>query len=127
LRNLVETRALGERAGLTESGNAGVHQPRIVLAEGFIVDAEPELDVGPKIFHHHIGGRDQAFQYADAFGFFQIERDRALVAMRVLIVGTLLPSQRIVAAHMLGHLHLNYIGAPVRELSARGGAGPYLR
>ena len=39
--------------------------------------------------------------------------------MRVLIVGAVLAAERIVAAHMVGHLHLDDIGAPVGKLPAR--------
>ena len=59
-------------------------------------------------------------------GFLQVERDRALVAVGVLVVRAVLAAERVVAAHVLGHLHLDHVGAPVGELAARRGAGAHL-
>ena len=42
--------------------------------------------------------------------------------MRVLVVGAVLPAERVVAAHVLGHLHLDDVGAPVGKLAAGRGA-----
>ena len=47
--------------------------------------------------------------------------------MRVLVVRSILPAQRVIAAHVLGQLHLDHIGAPVSELVASGRAGAHLR
>ena len=41
--------------------------------------------------------------------------------MRVLVVGAVLAAERVVAAHVLGHLHLDHVGAPVGELAAAVG------
>ena len=43
-----------------------------------------------------------------------------------MIVGAVLAAERVVAAHMVGHLHLDDIGAPVSKLPARRRAGPDL-
>ena len=69
LCNLIEAGPPRERAGLTEAGDTGVYQPRVVLAQHLVVDTEPELDVGTKIFDHDIGCRDQTLENADALGF----------------------------------------------------------
>src|SRR5690606_32899245 len=62
----------------------------------------------------------------DALGLLQVERDRALVPMRVLVVGAVLAAQRVVAAHVLGHLDLDHVGAPVGELAAGSRTGANL-
>src|SRR5450759_4410780 len=69
LCNLIEAGPPRKRAGLTEAGDAGVYQPRLILAQRLVVDTEPELGVGTKIFDHDIGRRDQTLENADALGF----------------------------------------------------------
>ena len=39
--------------------------------------------------------------------------------MRVLIIGAILAAERVVAAHVVRHLHLDDISAPVGKLPAR--------
>src|SRR5437879_2917495 len=46
--------------------------------------------------------------------------------MGVLIVGTVLAAEGVVAAHMIRHLHLDDVGTPVGKLPARRRAGPNL-
>ena len=47
--------------------------------------------------------------------------------MGVLIVGTVLAAEGVVAAHMIRHLHLDNIRAPVGKLAACGWPRPNLR
>ena len=47
--------------------------------------------------------------------------------MGVLVVRAFLSAQGVVAAHVLGHLHLNHIGTPIGQLTARGRASSDLR
>src|SRR5450759_125863 len=46
--------------------------------------------------------------------------------MGVLIAGTVLSAEVVVAAHMIRHLHLDDVGTPVGKLPARCRAGPDL-
>src|SRR5437879_13757166 len=47
--------------------------------------------------------------------------------MGVLIVGAILTAEGVVAAHMIRHLHLDNIRAPVGKLAACGWPRPNLR
>ena len=47
--------------------------------------------------------------------------------MRVLVVGAFLAAERVVAAHVLGHLHLDHVRTPVGELARGGRPGAHLR
>ena len=120
LRNLVKSRALRERTRLSKTRNAGVHQAWVCDFEGFVINPESELHIWAEVLDHHVSFCDQLFEYRNSFGFFQIKGNRALVAVRVLVVRTVLTAQRIVAAHMFGHLNLNHICAPIGELAATG-------
>ena len=86
LRDLVEARPLGIRAGLPEPGNAGVDQLRIDLAQLRIVDAETTLNIGPEILDHHVGFFHHALEGRHRFRRLQVERHAALVAVRILEV-----------------------------------------
>ena len=55
LRDLVEARPSRIGAGLPETGNAGIDELRIDLAQLRIVDAEPALHVRAKILDHDVG------------------------------------------------------------------------
>ncbi len=127
LRDLVEAGTIGVGSGLAETGDAGVDQARIDLRERRVVDAEAVLHVGPEVLEQHVGLLRELLQHRDALGLLQVQRDRALVAVRVLVVGAFLAAQRVVAAHVLGHLHLDHVGAPVGELARGGGARAHLR
>src|SRR5262249_36899081 len=45
----------GIRAGLAETGNAGIDQPRIDLRQRLVVDAKPLLHIGAEILDYDIG------------------------------------------------------------------------
>ena len=122
LRDLVEARARREGSRLAEAGDAGVHQARIGGRQCVVVDAETVFDIGPEVLDDDVRACDQALQRRNALGFLEVERDRALVPVSVLVVGAVLSSERIVAAHVLGHLHLDDVRAPVRQLAAGRGA-----
>ena len=124
---LIKTRALGQRAGLAEARDAGVDQARVIGAERLIVDAQAVLHIGAKVLDHHVGGGDQSLEHRDALGQLQVQRHRALVAVGVLVIRAGLAAQGVVAAQVLGHLHLDHIGAPIGELATAGGAGAHLR
>ena len=122
LCNLVKTRPCSQRAGLAKARDAGVHQTGVVFLQALVIDAQAELDIGAEVLNHHIGLGDQLLEQRNALGLFEVEGDRALVAVGVLVVRALLPAQRVVAAHVLGHLHLHHIGTPVGQLAAGRGA-----
>ena len=74
----------GIGAGLPETGNAGIDQLGIDLAQLRIVDAETALHVGPKILHHDVGLFHHALEGRHRFRRLQVERHAALVAVQVL-------------------------------------------
>ena len=123
LRNLIKARPCGQGPGLSKARDAGIHQAGVVFFQALVIDAQAELHIGTEVFHHDIGLGDQIFEQRNALGLFQVERDRAFVAVRVLIVRALLPAQRVVATHVFGHLHLHHIRTPVGQLAAGRGAG----
>jgi hypothetical protein len=47
--------------------------------------------------------------------------------VRVLVIRPILAAERVVAAHVVGHLHLDDVGAPIGKLPARRRAGADLR
>jgi hypothetical protein len=126
LRDLVESGPARVGAGLAEARDARVDQARIDLRERLVVDAEAVLHVGTEVLQQHVGLLDQLLQHRDALRLLQVERDRALVPVRVLVVRAFLAAERVVAAHAVGHLHLDHVGAPVGELARGGGAGAHL-
>ncbi len=80
------------------------------------------FDVGAKILDDDVGFCDERTKQRRAVGVFQIDADAALVAMQVLIVGTVTRagdgSARSVARRRW--LDLDDVRAPVGEQSHRG-------
>ena len=92
LHDLVKAGSLGVRARLTEARNTGINQTRLVFGQRFVINAEAKLDVGSEVFHHDVCRRDQFFENRDALRFFEIQRDRAFVAVGELVVRAVLPT-----------------------------------
>ena len=61
---------------------------RIHRLDGFVVDAEPMLHLGLEILGHHIGVPRQPHKQRVAAWILKVQRQAALVAMQVLLVGT---------------------------------------
>ena len=121
LRDLIDSGPVAIGAVLAESGDARVDEPRVHLAECRIVDAQPDLHVGPEVLHHHVGPRSETPQHGDAFLRFQIDGDAALVAMQVLEVGAVArPAGRVARVEVLGRLDLDDVRSPVSKLADAG-------
>ena len=125
LRDLVEARPVAIGTVLAEAGDAGIDDALVDLFQQLVIDAETFLHVGTEILHHHVGLLHQAIEHLARRLVFQIERDRALVAMQILEIRA---APR--AAHGLGALFfrcvdLDDIGAPVRQLPHGGGTGAH--
>src|SRR5688572_2330522 len=115
LRDLVEAGAGRVRAGLSEARDAGVYEARVHLRERRVIDAQAILHVGAEVLQQHVGALDQLLQHLDALRLLEVQGDRALVAVRVLVIRAVLPAEGVVPAHALGHLDLDHVGAPVGE------------
>ena len=55
LRDLVEARPLAIGPVLAEARDAGVDEARVERLQALVIDAEPELHVGPVILDHDVG------------------------------------------------------------------------
>jgi hypothetical protein len=127
LGDLVEARALGIGAVLTEARDRAQHDARIYLLQALIVDAQPELHVGAIVLDHHVGLLDQLHEDGLAVRFLEIERDRALVAVQVLKVRPVARPAHIHVAGTRRHLDLDAVGAPVGEIAHGGRSGAHPR
>jgi hypothetical protein len=107
---------------LAEAGNAAVDDARVDLLHRLVVDAEPVLDRGLEVLDDDIGLCRQFHEDFEPLLAFQVEGDRALVAVQVLEVGAVAAAAGRVGM-LAGRLDLDHIGAPVRKLPHRGRAG----
>jgi hypothetical protein len=102
LRDLVEARSAGVGTALAESGNAGIDELGVDLAQLRIVDAEPAFHVGTEILDHHVGFLHHALERRQGCGRLEIERDAALVAVQILKVGPFARAAERIAGAGLG-------------------------
>src|SRR5262249_30493548 len=82
LQDLVETAFVAERPLVAVPGEPGIDEARIELLEARIVDAEPRRHRGPEILDEHIGALDHAIEDREPVLLLQVERNRALAAVR---------------------------------------------
>ena len=126
LRDLVEARPVRVRPVLPEARDAGIDEPRIDRGERLVIDAEALLHVGAEILHHDVGLGGHFLEHRDAFRRLQVQRHRALVAVQVLEVRTLARTPEPLAfAHVIRHLDLDAVRAPVGELAHAGRTGAH--
>ncbi len=126
LGDLVEAGAFPVGAVLAEAGDAPIHQPRVDRPQGFVIHAQPVLDVRAVVLYHHVGLFHQPLEQRQSLCLFQVEGDAALVAVQVLEIGPMArPPQGGVAFHRGGGFHLDHVGPPVRQLAHAGGPGPH--
>ena len=78
---------------------------------------EPVLHARTQVLDEHVGAVDEREEGVEPSGGFEVERDRALVALEVRAVGPADVARRRVA-------HLHDVGAEVGELADAGGPGP---
>ena len=81
------------------------------------------LDVGPVILDQHVGLGRHAPEDLLAFRLLQIERQAALVAMKVLEVEAVALAAELLLAIAEHGLDLDDIGAPIGEMAHAGRAG----
>ena len=126
LRDLVEARARRVGSVLAEAGDARVHEPRVDLRERFVIDAEARLHVGPEILQQHVGAsRPGSSAPRCPCGVLQVERDPALVAMRVLEVRSL-PGRRPIVVSMCSGVSIWIRRRPSRQAGGAGRTGAHL-
>ena len=107
-----------------ESTDTRVDEPRIDFAHGLVVDAKAMFHPRAVILHDHIRFRGEALEDRDTFGAFQIQREAAPVALQILKIGAVAFVERSAVAVLLSRLFdFQDVGAPIRELARRGGAG----
>jgi len=125
LRHLVEARPVAIGPVLAEARDAGIDQARIDRAHGFVIDAEPRLDVGPEILDQHIGLGHQPLQHGDAVRMLEVERQAALVALQILEIRAVARAAHGLAAFLAGRrFDLDDPRPPIGQLAYRGRAGP---
>ncbi len=127
LDDLVEARPARVGAGLAESGDAGEDQPGVDPAQRFIVDAQPLLDVRAPVLDHHVGLGRKAPEHFKTLRRFQVEGQRALVAVQVLEVAAPAVGREhgFVGIDARRRLYPDHVSAEVGEHAHAGGAGPH--
>src|SRR6185437_13719516 len=116
------------RSGLAEPRYARKHDALVDGAQAFVIDAETDLHVRPIVFNDHVRLGDERVEQLAPFRLFEIERDAALVAVRVLEIGAVaFTAHALRAVNGLGRLDLDDVGAPVRELTDRQRSGANAR
>ena len=124
LRDLIESRPIGIRAGLAEARDTRIDEARIDHTQGLVIDPEPMLHVGAVVLDDHVGALDEALENLAPFRRFEIERQATLVAMQILEVE---PVPRTdFGGGVVGRFDLEHVGAPIGELphGRRTGARP---
>ncbi len=81
LNSVVVAGARGLRAGTAVTGDRTVNQARVDCTERFITDPEAFGGAGAEVLDQHIGLLHQGMDDLAAFGFVQVDADRALVAV----------------------------------------------
>ena len=66
MRDLVEAGTLVIGAILTEAGDTAIDEPWIKLAQALVIDGEPRLHIGAKIFDNDIGLLHQTPEHFDS-------------------------------------------------------------
>ena len=125
LGNLIESGPLAVRTLGTESGNRSVNEPRIIIAQSFVMDTHGTGGARFKIFHQHIGSRCQCSQKLQSFFAAEIHREAALVAVDAEIKDTDTFVKGTPATHHFAagkRLHLGDVGAEITE--DHGAEGP---
>ncbi|CAH0323652.1 hypothetical protein SRABI106_04471 [Rahnella aquatilis] len=66
LNHMIVSSFMRQRSLLTKTGNTRIHQLRIDLLYGVIINAQAGGHTGPEIFHQHIRTFDQLLQHGPA-------------------------------------------------------------
>jgi hypothetical protein len=83
LCDLIEARALLVGAVLAKARDAGQDDPRVQGREGLVIKAQAVFDIGAVVLDHHVGALHQTLQDGSGLGLFQVEGDRAFVAVQI--------------------------------------------
>ena len=124
LHDLVHPRPVAVRPVLPESRDAGEDDAPVHGRERFVADAEALLDVGTEVLHHDVRAGDQLHEDRAPLRPLEVERQATLVAMKVLFVRAVAGAGDRWHAVARRGLDLDHVGAPIREQSDGGGAGP---
>src|SRR4051794_16451694 len=123
LRDLIDTGAALIRPVLPEPRDRAIDNARIDLAHGVVIDAEPVFDGRFEILDDDIGLFDELEEDFLPLRALQIERQRPLVAVQILEIGTVAAAAGRIGM-LAGRLDLDDIGAPIGKLSDGGRPRP---
>jgi len=118
LNDVVKRRPVGERAVLPVTLRRAVNEPRVDLAQPLPAETEPRHRLRSHIVHQNIALPDQSQQHRRRIRLFQVEYERALVAVEVeedmahLAMPSRLGIPHDVAA---GRLDLDHLGTEVAK------------
>jgi hypothetical protein len=115
-----------QRTVLPVAGDRAVHELRTHRAEVVVPGPEPLGDARPEALDEAVGRGDQPAERGHGVRLFEIEGDRALVAIQHPAVSRLGSEARFVPAHVIaagGLLDLDDVGPEVGQQASRVRAG----
>ena len=115
LHDLIDAGSIGVGAVLAEAGDAGQDDARVDATQPFVAEAEALLDGGAEVLHHHVAARHQPVEHGAAARALQVDAEAALVAVQVLLVGTVTAAERAALAAFRRLLDADDVGAPVGQ------------
>src|SRR5439155_19590496 len=127
LGNLVEARPVAVRAVLPEAGDAREDDARIDFRERIVIDTEAELHVGAVVLDDDVRGLHELHEDRHALLVFQVDGDRALVAVQVLEVRAVARTAHRFTLDARWRFDLDDVGAEIRELAHAGRPGAHAR
>ena len=127
LDDLVKPGPFGIGAILPKARNAGQDDARVDLRQVLVTQAQLVLDIGTPVLHQHIGLGHQAHQDVQGAGLFQVEGERAFVAVQVLKVPAIAVGckQNLVGVHARRRLDADHSGTKVSQHANAVGAGAH--
>ena len=90
------------------------------LAQMVVVQLILRHHTGAKIFHHHVTNGDQTLEQFLAFGHLEIQRDRAFIAVDLLVARV----AWLASVWVLAGFHLDDIGTEIRQVACPIGPSP---
>ena len=114
----------GVGSALAETVGADIDDLRVDGSDFFVRQLQPLHRLRPHVIEQYIGGLDQFLQCGQTFGVFQVEHDRALVAVVVQedVPHRLVPHRRDMAQDVsVRRFDLDDVGAEVtQQLGGKG-------
>ena len=117
LNDLIHPRAITVRPLLAKARNTGIHQARINLPQRFIVHTQAVFHITAKVLNNHIRfGCHTLKQFLPRITF-QVDSQRAFVAMQILLIRTMSRTSHRGSLRTLTRwrLNLDHISTPVRQ------------